>query len=108
MATRSGSGTTRARQKRKPVDWISGNYDETGQAGEGIDMSSWFERSFGYGLGAAIGRAIWGDGGEKGREAAREPIRQQTEEEIRADEKRYDEEARRYEAEDRRGTPAKR
>lgn len=62
-------------------------------------MSSWFTRSFGYGLGAAVGRAIFGEERDK----SRAPVRQQTEEEIRADEKRYDEEAKRYEAEDRRG-----
>jgi hypothetical protein len=62
-------------------------------------MSSWFTRSIGYGIGAAVGRAIFGEDREKNRE----PIRQQTEEEIRADEKRYDEEAKRYEAEDRKG-----
>lgn len=62
---------------------------------------SWFTSSFGYGIGVALGRAIFGDGREK---KSREPVRQQTEEEIRADEKRYDEEAKRYEAEDRRGT----
>jgi len=69
-------------------------------------MSSWFKGAFGYGLGAAVGRAIFGDGGDKSRKA-REPIRQQTEEEIRADEKRYDEEAKRYEAEARTGKAAK-
>jgi hypothetical protein len=63
-------------------------------------MSSWFKASFGYGLGAAVGRAIFGDSDEERREADREPIRHQTEEEIRADEKRYDEEAKRYAAED--------
>ena len=61
-------------------------------------MSSWFTRSFGYGLGTAVGRAIFGEDRE---EKNREPIRQKTEEEIRADEKRYDEEAKQYEAEDR-------
>jgi hypothetical protein len=66
-------------------------------------MSIWFKAAFGYRLGAAVGRAIFGDRGDERREAAREPIRQQTEEEIRADERRYDEEAKRYEAEARAG-----
>ena len=61
-------------------------------------MSSWFTRSFGYGLGAAVGRAIFSEDQEKSR---REPVRQKTEEEILADEKRFDEEAKQYEAEDR-------
>ena len=69
-------------------------------------MSSWFKAAFGYGLGSAVGRAIFGDGGEKRREV-RAPIRQQTEEEIRADEKRYDEEAKRWEAADRSGNGTK-
>lgn len=60
-------------------------------------MSSWFTRAFGYGLGAAVGRAIFGEDREKNKE----PIRQQTEEEIRADEKRYEEDAKRYDAEER-------
>jgi hypothetical protein len=67
-----------------------------------MNISRWFTRSFGYGFGAAVGGAIFGEGREK----RRAPMRQQTEEEIRADEKRYDEEAKRYEAEDRKAGSA--
>lgn len=63
-------------------------------------MSSWITRSFGYGLGAAAGRAIFSE--DEDRKKSREkPVRQKTEEEILADEKRFDEEAKQYEAEDR-------
>jgi hypothetical protein len=57
---------------------------------------SWFKEWFGYGLGAGAAKAIFGEH----KPAAGEPVRQQTEEEIRADEKRYDEEAKRLDAED--------
>lgn len=67
----------------------------------GVHMTSWFKRAFGYGLGLAAGRAIFGDDRAKSPDAPREPIRPKTEEEILADEKRFDEDARRYEAEDR-------
>jgi hypothetical protein len=63
-------------------------------------MSSWFKKWFGYGLGAGTAKAINGDGKPEGGGAGRGPIRQQTEAEIRADEKRYDEDARRLDAED--------
>jgi hypothetical protein len=62
-------------------------------------MSSLFERSFGYGLGTAVGKALFGDPEEDLRKQPRQPIRRQTEEEFRADEERYDEEAKRLEAE---------
>ena len=63
------------------------------------DMSSWLTRWFGYGLGSAAGKAIFGQSGEEQRPPDAAPIRQQTEAEIRADEKRYDEAARRLEVE---------
>jgi hypothetical protein len=56
----------------------------------------WFKQWFGYGLGAGVARTIFG---EEHREPGG-PIRHQTEEQIRADERRYDEDARRLEAED--------
>lgn len=65
-------------------------------------MSSWFTRAFGYGLGASVGRALFGEGERERRPEPREPIRQQTEAEIRADEKRYDAEAKALEEESRR------
>ena len=58
---------------------------------------SWFRAWLGYGLGRGAAKAIFG---EDKPEAARPPIRQQTEEEIRADEKRYDEDAKRLDAAD--------
>jgi hypothetical protein len=63
-------------------------------------MSSWFKNWFAYGLGAGVAKAIFGDDKQEGQAPARGQIRQQTEEEIRADEKRYDEDARRLDAED--------
>jgi len=62
-------------------------------------MASSFGGWFGYGFGAAVGKAFFGDGGRETREKRAEPIHQQTEAEILADEKRYDEEAKRLEAE---------
>lgn len=59
-------------------------------------MASWFGRWFGYGLGAAAGKAIFGE--DRRSEAPKPPIRAQTEEEIRADEKRFDAEAKMLEA----------
>ena len=59
-------------------------------------MSTWFGRWFGYGLGAAAGEAIFGDD-RRSDSRVRAPIRAQTEEEIRADEKRYDEDEKRLE-----------
>jgi len=58
---------------------------------------SWFEAGLAYGLGRGAAAAIFG---EDRPEAARPPIRQQTEAEILADEKRYDEDERRLDAED--------
>ena len=63
-------------------------------------MAGWLQRWFGYGLGAGAAKAILGESRPEGSAPAREPIRQQTEAEIRADEKRYDEDARRLDAED--------
>jgi hypothetical protein len=60
------------------------------------DMS-WFKTWFAYGLGRGAAKAILG---EDERQAARPPIRPQTEEEIRADEKRYAEDEKRLDAED--------
>jgi hypothetical protein len=60
----------------------------------------WFKEWFGYGLGVGAAKAILGDGEQAGGGAERGPIRQQTEAEIRADEARYDEDARRLDAED--------
>jgi hypothetical protein len=56
---------------------------------------SWFTGWFGYGLGAGAAKAVFGE-----RKAAQDPIRHQTEAEIRADEARYDEDAKRLDAED--------
>ncbi len=63
-------------------------------------MSSYLGGWFSYGLGKAIGSALFGEKKNSDFEAGG-PIRQQTEEEIRADEKRYDEEAKRLDEEDR-------
>jgi hypothetical protein len=60
----------------------------------------WLQNWFGYGLGAGTAKAIFGERRKDDPAKAREPIRQQTEAEIRADEKRYDEDARRLDAED--------
>jgi len=56
----------------------------------------WFKAWFGYGLGAGVAKTIFGED----HPPAGGPIRHQTEEEIRADERRYDEDAKRLEAED--------
>ena len=58
---------------------------------------SWFKAWLGYDLGRRAAKAIFG---EDAPEAARPPIRQQTEAEIRADEERYDEDAKRLDAAD--------
>ena len=63
-------------------------------------MSSQFEKSAGLGLGVVVGGVLLGSGGEKSNDAEDAPIRQKTEEEILADEKRFDEEAKRFAAED--------
>ncbi len=57
---------------------------------------TWFGRWFGYGFGAAAGKAIFGEDSTK-REPPRAPIRPQSEAEIRADERRYDEDEKRLE-----------
>jgi len=57
---------------------------------------AWFKSWFGYGLGRGVAQAIFGEG----RPAAPGPIRNMTEEQIKADEKRFDEDARRLDAED--------
>jgi hypothetical protein len=62
-------------------------------------MSSWFSRAFGYGVGRQVGKVLFGGLAEDPRKEPGGPIKAQTEEEILADERRYDEEARRYEAE---------
>lgn len=54
---------------------------------------SWFTKAFGFGLGAAAGRAIFSEGERDERGAPREPIQPKTEAEIQADEKRFDAEA---------------
>lgn len=61
-------------------------------------MSSWARGAFWYGLGASVGRALFGEASRDNRAAPRPPIRPQTEAEILADEARYDEEARQLEA----------
>jgi hypothetical protein len=58
---------------------------------------SWLGAWFGYGFGKEAARAIFG---ERGPDVARPPIRQQTEAEILADERRYDEDAKRLDEED--------
>jgi hypothetical protein len=58
---------------------------------------SWLKAWLGYGIGQRAAKAIFS---EDDSEAARPLIRQQTEEEIRADEKRYDEDAKRLDAAD--------
>lgn len=51
---------------------------------------SWFSKAFGYGLGVAAGRAIFGDDDREKRGAPREPVKPKTEAEIQADEERFD------------------
>jgi hypothetical protein len=63
-------------------------------------MSSWLKAWIGYSLGAAAAKTIFGEDKPQGGGTSRAPIRQQTEAEIRADEARYDEDARRLDAED--------
>lgn len=63
-------------------------------------MSSWIATAFGYGLGVSAGRAIFAEDRPRERAPAKEPVRQQTEAEIRADEKRYEEDERRLDAAD--------
>jgi len=61
---------------------------------------SWLQSWFGYGFGVGAAKAVFGEPPKGASASACEPIRQQTEAEIRADEKRYDEDARRLAAED--------
>ena len=65
------------------------------------NMSSTTARWFGYGFGAALAKALFGDDEAAHRERWAEPIRHQTEEEIRADERRFAEEARALDEADR-------
>ncbi|GAC1571043.1 MAG: hypothetical protein NVS3B20_02900 [Polyangiales bacterium] len=62
-------------------------------------------RWFGYGVGAAVGRKLLGDD-EDAAPKAQGPIRTMTEEEIRADEKRYDEDEKRLDANSKRADSA--
>jgi hypothetical protein len=62
-------------------------------------MSTWFGRWFGYGLGVGAGKAIFGEQGGGDSAAAPGPIRHDTEADILAAEKRYDEDGKRIEAE---------
>jgi hypothetical protein len=57
---------------------------------------SWFTGWFGYGLGAGAAKAIFGET----KAASGHRIGQQTEAQIRADEARYDEDAKRLDAQD--------
>jgi hypothetical protein len=71
-------------------------------------MSRWFEGWFGYGLGKAARRAIFEDERRVEDSKTTAPFRSQTEAEIQADERRYDEDAKRLEAEDRAERAARR
>ena len=62
----------------------------------------WFTAWFGYGLGSGAAKAIFGEKRPTGG-----PIRNMTEAEILADEKRFNEDARRLEEEDRAGSTGK-
>jgi hypothetical protein len=63
-------------------------------------MSYGFLRWFGYGLGSGVGKALLGGGAKEGPRGGFGPIRNQTEEEILADEKRFKEDEKRLSAED--------
>lgn len=63
-------------------------------------MVGWFEYWFGHDLYMKLARTLYGGRRPADEDAHRWPIRPKTEEEIRADEKRFDEEARRLDAED--------
>lgn len=65
-------------------------------------MTSFLTRVFWYGFGVSAGRAIFGEDDRRERPAQRGPVRQQTEEEIVADEKRYDADEKRYDADEKR------
>jgi hypothetical protein len=60
---------------------------------------SWFTAWFGYGLGARAASTIFAEGGAD-HGASGGPIRSMTEEEIRADEKRFAEDEKRLDAAD--------
>lgn len=64
-------------------------------------MVGWFEYWFGHDLYARV-KALYGYGGRRPADgdADRWPIHPKTEEEIRADERRFNEDARRLDAED--------
>ena len=59
-------------------------------------MSSTFKRWLGYGVGSAIGRALFGDGRARDQRTA-QPVRTGTEADFRKDEKRFDEDQKRLE-----------
>lgn len=63
-------------------------------------MSSFFGGWFSYGVGRSFGQALFGRREQPALRSS-EPIRSMTEEEIRADEKRFEEDARRLDEEDR-------
>jgi len=63
-------------------------------------MSSFWGGWFAYGVGRSAGRALLG---EQPAFRSSAPIRSMTEEEIRADEERFEEDARRLDEEDRKG-----
>jgi len=65
------------------------------------NMSSTAARWFGYGFGAAVAKYLFGDDEEARRKRSAEPIRHMTEEEIRADERRFAEEAKALDEADR-------
>lgn len=58
-------------------------------------MASWYRSWFGYGLGRGIAQAIFGES-----KSAPGPVRNMTEADIKADEKRFDEDAKRLDAQD--------
>jgi len=63
-------------------------------------MPAWFTTWLRYRLGARAASTLFGEDGPDQGEAARGPVRAQTEEEIRADEKRFDEDEKRLDAAD--------
>lgn len=69
-------------------------------------MSSWFSRAFGYGLGRAAGKAIFGADEPKREGAPAGPVQARTEAEILADEKRFDEDEKRLDEADEAARPS--
>jgi hypothetical protein len=63
-------------------------------------MPNWFTAWFGYGLGARTASTIFAENRPDHGEAAQRPIQAQTEEEIRADYTRSDEDEKRLDAAD--------